>query len=252
MKKILFLLLSLSCFVHAQTPEELFTAGNNFYKKGEIELATEAYLKIASQGVISSELNFNLGNCYYKMNKVAATIYHYEKALQLNPLNQDAANNLVFAKRLTIDRIEELPKSVFQKLTKNSLQKLSYNQWAVVTCGFSVLTALLFLCFYFSYNSSKKRFFFITSIFSLIFFVSALLITYNQFQFSNEEVFAIVFSEKTTVKNGPTLDSEEVFTLHEGTKVKVLDAVDQWQKIKLVDGKVGWILADEIKLLHLF
>ena len=47
----------------------------------------------------------------------------------------------------------------------------------------------------------------------------------------------------------PTLNSEEVFTLHEGAKVLVLDTVDNWKKIKLVDGKLGWIIAEEIKEL---
>ena len=77
-------------------------------------------------------------------------------------------------------------------------------------------------------------------------------ITYNQYNFAKNEIYAIVFSEKVDVKNGPTLSSENIFTLHEGTKVKVLDAVDHWKKIKLVDGEIGWIDAKEIKLLNLF
>ena len=55
--------------------------------------------------------------------------------------------------------------------------------------------------------------------------------------------------KKTAVRNAPTFNSEEVFILHEGTKVVVLDAVDNWKKIKLIDGKQGWMIADEIKLL---
>jgi tetratricopeptide (TPR) repeat protein len=238
--------------VYSQNSEKLFAAGNGFYKKGKIELAIEAYRKIESQEIISSELYYNLGNCYYKLNKVGAAIFNYEKALQLDPLNEDAANNLIFAKRLTIDRIEELPKSVFEKFNENYLQKYSYNQWAVVSCGFSLLTALLFLLFYFSYASSRKRFFFTASVFSALFFIGAMVVTYNQYNFSKKEVYAIIFSEKTEVKNGPTLSSENIFTLHEGTKVKVLDEVDNWKKIKLVDGEIGWILSDEIKLLNLF
>jgi tetratricopeptide (TPR) repeat protein len=252
MKKIFFLLLFVSSFAYGQTSDELFATGNNLYKEGKFEEAIETYRKIESQEIMSSELYFNLGNCYYKLNKVGATIFNYEKALQINPLNQDAANNLVFAKRLTIDRIEELPKSIFQKFNENYLQKLSYNQWALITVSFSFLTAILFLLFYFSYDSSRKRFFFVTSLFSFLFFLITVFTTYNQFNFSKNEVYAIVFKEKTEVKNGPTLSSEEIFTLHEGTKVKVLDAVDNWKKIKLVDGKIGWIIADEIKLLNLF
>ena len=143
MKKIFFLLVLISSFAFSQSSEALFTAGNDFYKKGEIEKAIEVYRKIESQAVISSELYYNLGNCYYKLNNVGATIYNYEKALQLDPLNEDAANNLVFAKRLTIDRIEEVPKSVFQKLNENYLQKFSYNQWAIISCGFFIINSRL-------------------------------------------------------------------------------------------------------------
>lgn len=77
-------------------------------------------------------------------------------------------------------------------------------------------------------------------------------ITYNQYNFTKNEIYAIVFSEKVNVKNGPTGTSENIFTLHEGTKVKVLDTVDLWKKIKLADGEVGWIAAKDIKLLNVF
>lgn len=252
MKKILFLLLFISSLANGQSVEELFSKANTFYKQGNLEMAIENYLEIDKQEEVSSELYYNLGNCYYKLNNVAETIYYYEKALKLNPLNEDARNNLVFAKRLTIDSIKELPKSILQKINKNYFQKLSYNQWALITIVFSFLTAILFLLFYFSFRSSLKRTYFIASVFSFLFFISALTITYNQFIFTKNEVFAIIFSEKTEIRNEPSISSESIFTLHEGTKVRVLDAVGNWRKIKLVDGKVGWIPLKELKLLSFF
>jgi hypothetical protein len=161
----------------------------------------------------------------------------------------DAANNLIFAKRLTLDRIEELPKSIFQKFNQNYLQKLSYNQWAFATVILGFLASFLFLMFYFSENSSKKRGYFVTSILGFLLFFASIFTTYNQFSVSKNTVYAIVFSEKTEVKNGPTPTSEEVFTLHEGAKVAVLDSVDNWKKIKLADGKIGWLISNEIKIL---
>jgi uncharacterized protein YgiM (DUF1202 family) len=106
--------------------------------------------------------------------------------------------------------------------------------------------------FYFSDASSRKRLYFGTSIFSFLFLITSILITYNQFATSKNTIEAIIFSEKTEVKNAPTFNSEDVFTLHEGTKVFVLDGVDNWKKIKLADGKIGWIIADELKLLSDF
>ena len=95
----------------------------------------------------------------------------------------------------------------------------------------------------------EKRFHFATSALSFILLITSSLITYNQYLRATNNKEAIVFAKKTAVRNAPTLNSEEVFTLHEGTKVLVLDKVDNWKKIKLADGKLGWIIAQEIKEL---
>ena len=231
----------------AQTADSLFVRANNLYKEGKIEQAIETYKKIESQNLVSAELYYNLGNCYYKLNKVGPSIYNYEKALQIDPLNEDVKNNLIFAKRLAIDTIEELPASFLQKFNKNYLQKLSYNQWAILVVFLSFLGSILFLLFYFADVPSRKRLYFSTSILSFLLLITTILITYNQYATSNNTIKAIIFSEKTEVKNAPTFNSEDVFTLHEGTKVFVLDGVDNWKKIKLADGKIGWIIADELK-----
>ena len=250
MKKILVLaLLFIYQLVSAQNAYDIFANANSLYKEGKYEEAVSLYKQIEALDKVSSELYFNLGNCYYKLNKVAPTIYNYEKALQLDPLNQDAQNNLVFAKRLTLDRIEALPKSVFQKFNENFLQKFTYNTWAIFCVLLSVIASILFLLFYFSYNSTQKRIYFTTSILSFIALISALTITYNQYNQAKNNIEAIIFSEEVSIKNAPTSNAEEVFTLHEGTKVKVVDTVDDWKKIKLIDGKIGWIVSKYLKEL---
>ena len=142
---------------------KIFLSANDLYKNNKFEEAVALYQKIESNGLVSTELFYNLGNSFYKLNKVGPSIYYYEKALKLDPLNVDVKNNLVFAKRLALDNIEELPKSIFQKFNKNYLQKLSYNQWAIVVVVFSVLGSLFFLLFYFANNSTTKRVYFIVS-----------------------------------------------------------------------------------------
>ena len=252
MKRIFFLLLIIANSVTAQNVDSLFVSANNLYKNGKFNEAILLYKKVESKALVSSELYYNLGNSYYKLNKVGPSIYYYEKALKLNPLNEDVKNNLIFAKRLALDNIEQLPQTLLQKFNTNYLQKLSYNQWAIVAIIFSVLASLLFLLFYFAEGSSKKRFYFTTSIVSFIILITSLFITYNQYNLSKNKIEAIVFAEKTDVRNAPTLNSEEVFTLHEGTKVFVLDGVDNWKKIKIKDGKLGWVIASDIKLLNDF
>ena len=252
MKKILILLLLIANVLNAQDEQKIFESANEMYRQQNYEKAIEYYKFLEKYNLISSELFYNLGNSYYKLNKVGPSIYYYEKALKLNPLNKDVQNNLVFARRLALDNIEELPKTVFQKLNSRYLQKLSYNQWAIVSIVFCVLGSLLFLLFYFSNQPRSKRTFFITSLISFLFLIISLTITYNQFSYFKNNKVAIVFAEETEVRNAPSLNSEEVFTLHEGTKVIVLDTIDDWKKIKIADGKIGWIIADDIQLLDNF
>ena len=235
--------------VVAQNVDTLFVSANELYRNGAFEEAIKKYKKIESQDTVSSELYLNLGNAYYKLNKVGPTIFYYEKALKLDPLNVDVKNNLIFAKRLALDNIEEVPKTVFQRINKNYLQKLSYNDWAIVVVVLSFSSAIFFLLFYFGYSSTRKRIYFTTSGISLLLLIFSIFITYNQYSQTTKNIEAIVFVKKTAVRNAPTFNSEEIFILHEGTKVMVLDAVDNWKKIKLIDGKQGWMIADEIKLL---
>lgn len=250
MKKLAILLFfCVSISTLAQNTNDFFSSANALYKDGKYEEAIQRYKQIEDANTISSELYYNLGNCYYKLNKVAPTIYNYEKALKLNPLNEDAKNNLIIAKRLTLDRIEPLPKSVFQKFNENYLQKFTYNTWAIIAVVLSFLASLLFLLFYFADAPSKKRIFFTTSMVSFLLLAVTVAITYSQYSQAKNTIQAIIFTEEVSVNNEPTSGANEVFTLHEGTKVLVLDTVDNWKKIKLIDGKVGWIQSESLKEL---
>ncbi|CAM1351107.1 SH3 domain-containing protein [Tenacibaculum insulae] len=253
MKQIIVLLVFLTSNIFmAQTADDMFNNANKLYKEGKYVEAISLYKKIETTKNISSELYYNMGNTYYKLNKVAPTIYNYEKALLLDPLNEDAFNNLIIAKRLTLDRIEELPKSLLQKINEKFLQKFTYNTWAVIVVLLSFLASFLFLAYYFSYTPSKKRLFFSTSILSFLLLIITVTITFTQYNQSKNNIEAIIFAEEIEIKNAPTKDADEIFTLHEGTKVKVLDTVDDWKKIKLVDGKTGWLLSENVKILANF
>ncbi len=248
MKNILVGILLLFSFItKAQSADALFLKANDHYKNGNYEKAIEIYQKIDSMQVVSSELYFNLGNSYYKLNKVAPTIYFYEKALKINPLNEDARLNLSFATRMTIDAIEELPKTFLQKFSGAVIRKSSYNTWGIIAVSASFLMALSFLLYYFSISSGKKLFYFNTSLFMVIVMVITLFFAYSNYQWHLKNREAIIFAPEITIKNAPTNTSDEVFELHEGTKVIILDELDNWSKIKIADGKVGWLKTELIK-----
>ncbi len=231
----------------AQTPKEIFSKGNELYKNGDYLKAIDSYKSIEDEGLQSDVLYFNLGNCYYKLNKVAPAIYYYEKALKLNPKNVKAATNLSFAKRMTIDVIDTLPKTFFQKLSNTVIQKFSFDTWAIIAVIASFLVAIFFLLYYFSFSSTKKLMYFNTSIISLVVLIITLFFAIENYSLEQKNRTAIIFATKVEVKDAPSTNSDEVFELHEGTKVMVLDELDNWKQIKLSDGKTGWISADDLK-----
>lgn len=248
MKKIIaILLLFLSIGNYAQTPEALFSEANTFYKVEDYNRALGVYLALEEKGLESSELYFNLGNCYYKLNKVAPAIYYYEKALKVDPTNEDALHNLTFAKRMTLDVIEELPKTIFQRFSTNVIQKLPFDTWALIAVIASFLASVLFLLYHFSGSSKMKLLYFNTTIFAVFVMLVSVFFAFHNYDTVQKNRGAIIFAAKAEITNAPTASSEVVFSLHEGTKVIILDELDNWKKIKIADGKTGWIYTDNLK-----
>lgn len=224
-----------------------FEQGNALYRKGMYQQALEAYQSVLNSGKESADLYFNMGNCYYKLNKVAPAIYNYEKALVLSPGDEEIQNNLVFAHKMTIDEIKVVPKVGFAKIIRDFTSAFHYNTWAWITVALSLLFLLFFVGYYFSQYALSKRIFFI-GMFVLVFLIllSFLAAITERSHFVSEQP-AIVFAEMVTVKSEPRSASADAFVLHEGAKVFLHDAVDQWVRIELTDGSEGWIDRTAVK-----
>lgn len=246
---LLLLLFLLQGLLFAQETNELFVNANKLYQSEKFNEAIELYHDIEKSKNESADLYFNLANAYYKTNKVAPSIYYYEKALQLKPNDKDIKFNLGFAKRMTIDNIEKMPTTIFQKISQKFIQKLSYNNWSYLAVFFIFLFALLFLGYHFSYSSNKKRLLFIMSNLSVLFTIISLAFAFHTFKVASNKSEGIIYARQTSVKNAPMLSGEDNFIIHEGTKVQILESVDNWKKIKIADGQTGWIIASELKEL---
>jgi len=253
MKHILFFILLITSGLSAQKADSLFTKANKLYQQEKYDEALVLYKKIEEEkpdaAEQSDDLLYNIANANYKLNKIAPAIYYYEKALMVNPNNDDVMFNLGFAQRMAIDNIEPLPKTFSQKITERFILKLSYNIWAWSSVVLSFLFALFFLLYHFSYSSVTKRIYFISGIISITMVLVTITFAYHNFNIVKANNPAIIFAQQTEVKSAPTLSSEVSFELHEGTKVQVLESLDNWKKIKIADGKIGWMIADDLKEL---
>ena len=250
MKKIIYIIILLiSTFSMAQN-NTLFSQGNSLYNEGKFQDAINTYERILDTKNHSAELYFNLANAYYKLNRIAPSVYYFEKALQLSPNDNDIINNMSFAKNMTIDDIEIMPEMGFSKIANQVINKYSFDTWAKLSVFFVALFVVLFLAYYFSYSSTSKRFAFLASILSIVLILITLAFTFQRYDHEQKDNPAIVFAQESEIKNEPNLKSEIAFKLHEGTKVQVLEIYNKnWTKIKLANGKTGWIPSVDIKEL---
>jgi len=249
MKKRLFLVLFLlNIGVFAQN-NAIFEKANTLYNEGKYADAITQYQAIIATKNHSAELYFNLANANYKLNRIAPSVYFYEKALQLSPNDTDIQNNLAMARNMTIDAIDVIPEGGFTKFVNNATNTMTFDGWAKLAVGLVFCFVILFLIYYFAYTTLKKRLAFIGSLAALCFMCLTLLFAFHKYNLDKNDQPAIVFSKESKVKTEPNFRSNESFILHEGTKVQILDTVNNWKKIKLQDGKTGWISSEDIKAL---
>lgn len=232
---------------YSQTADQFFESGNKAYAAGDYQQAVEAYQKVEDAGQESAALYYNLGNANYKLNRIAPSVYNYERALRLKPNDADIKNNLVFAQNMTIDAVAPLPQNTFTKWYNNTLNLLSLNGWAILAVILILVFMGSFIAYRFVYATVQKRLFFTTTSVALIFSLLALFFAFrSQMRIKNDRP-AIVFSPSAEVRAEPRLSSDEAFVLHEGAKVLILSENEEWQEIRLVDGKEGWIPKTDVK-----
>ena len=235
-------------FLNNQSLDSIFDSSNDFYTNGNYQMAIEGYKSILNSGFESAELYYNLGNAFYKLNNIPESNFFYEKARSILPDDEDVLINLSFAQNLRIDKIEKLPISQTQNLKINILKMFSEKGWSIllITLAWAICISLIL---YLSINKSiQKRIFFSQSIILLIIAIVILIINIEKKELNNEK-FAIVFDKEVEVWSEPNRISELKFLLHEGTKVKQIDTIQDWVNIQLENGTLGWIQSSTIKIL---
>jgi len=231
--------------------QSLFEEANQAYKSKDYQQAIDLYQKIITSGQHSAELYYNLANAYYKLNKVGPAIYNYEKSLLLAPNDSEVKNNLRFAQNMMIDPIKKVPKVGFKQWLQNYTSVFHYDTWAKISIGFSFFILFSFVGYYFVGRTNLRRVFFV---FMILFFVSSVVaIAISLFEKDLLENYkeAIVFSESIAVKSEPSQNSTNVALIHEGTKVEILDELDDYYKVELPDQSVGWIVKKSVEILSL-
>lgn len=245
MKKLLFLLVFIGTYAlsFGQDLTATFEEGNALYQENKFDEAIEKYKTITDAGLESAALYYNLGNAYFKTNQLSKAILNYERAARLAPNDDDIRQNLSIANEATIDRFETLPEPIIKTAYQSIFRAFQPGTWGVIALVFLLI---MLVGTYFYLYTTKRRQGFTIGIFSFLFGIISLWLAYAHLNNLRNYRPGIVTATSTYVKSGPGEKAEDVFILHEGTKANVTEYYDNWKKIKLPDGKIGWISAKDI------
>lgn len=242
MKKITFILFILISF-NSFSGEALFNKANDLYSQENYTDAISIYDSILTLGLESSELYYNLGNCHYKQQNWSNAIWHYEKSLKLHS-NNKTLKNLELAKLKIIDNIELIPELFYKIWWRYFITIFSTKIWQFLAI-LSVWTILIFqLTSQFKESKKGKNLAFLSFIALTLFFV-----THSSYNNNYEKKEAIIFSSTIIVNSAPTTNSSDLFSLHSGSKVLIIDNIGDWINIRIANGNEGWIKQTEVKEL---
>jgi tetratricopeptide (TPR) repeat protein len=236
------LLLVLSSFtMFSQSIEESMQKAGDNYRNGQFDQAIEIYVRLLNEGYEGTTLYFNLANSYYRIGQLGQAILNYERALRLSPSDEDVKHNLAFANLSTVDRIQPLPTFFLFEWWESILASLTVNGWTYLAYISFILLVILIVIYFFAKTIFQQKLILFSGLGMLAIFlmlISLLIVKINR---EENVIEGIVIEQSITVKTAPDLKSTDAFVIHEGLKVNLEDKLDNWVKIKLADGKVGWI-----------
>lgn len=240
MKRI-FITLAIFCQpLFADEASTLFQQAGEFYQAGQYAEAATAYEKILANGLENWQVQYNLGNAYFKQRQLGKAVLHYEKALALNPENEDIRFNLDLANLSVIDRIPTPPRSLVVIWLDTALHAISLQTATILA---AMLWVVLFIILMIRILGSGFMQRISQSLLwpSLVAWALATIVFGWQLYEKSTYRYAIVLTTRVVVTSAPAEGATEVFTLHEGVRVQLETSSGNYRRIRLADGKVGWM-----------
>ncbi len=226
---------------------QIFNDANKAYSDGHYAEAIELYEQIVNKGLESQELYYNLGNSYFKTNDIPSAILFYEKSIKLDPADEDAEFNLKVANSLIPDKIEEVPLMFYKRWWNNIYDLFGANLWAKLSVVFLILFLLMLAIYLTGRSYLVRKTFFWLGVVILVITIFSLGFSYQKYNTCINTKEAIVFDPTRTVKSSPNEGSIDIFVIHEGTKVTVIEHIGEWYEIRIANGSVGWIPVSSVK-----
>ena len=242
---VLFLFLCFSSSTFAVTKQQ----ADNFYNNKEYEKAIDAYNTLLKENP-SAYLYYNIGNAYYRTNKLSLALVNYERALRLEPNNEDIRFNIDFVNKQTVDKVVESPNNLFTIPYYYIMYCLNIDNWTYISLFTLALCFLGMMGYKIGRNKVEQTMGLYLSLICGLCFIFSTLFALHLKNKINSKDEAIIVSPTINIKRTPEANSATDFTLHEATKVYIIDKdIKGWYEIEIGDGRRGWISSNNIIII---
>ena len=217
----------------------LFAQANANYAEGNYAEAAKQYQEVLAEQP-SAEVYYNLGNAYFKQGELSQSILAYERALRLKPTMKDAKHNLQFAQTRIVDNIEDTQSFFLSSWLKAVRNALNQQVWVILSISLFILALVGFFFFAFSRTIWLRKTAFYTSLVALLISICACANAGSLHKRDTQRSEAIITQGIVNAKASPDRSGTDLFTIHEGTKVRITDVIGEWCCIH-VGNNIGWI-----------
>ncbi len=225
----------------AQDANALLQQAADAYSNGDYKAAITQYEQVLAKGQHAFEVYYNLGNAYFKNNQIAPAILNYERAALLDPADADLQHNLAMAKSRTVDKIDILAVPEFVTGYKSFVNALPADRWGTWSIIAFVLMLGAIAAFLYLTQRWMKQLALGSGVLLALLAIVFFFFGWQQSNWLNSRKEAIIFQPSITVTSTPDNAGEELFVLHEGTKVRIVERFRDWVRIRIGDGNTGWM-----------
>ncbi len=251
MKKIYIILLSvvLPALSYASDRDSTLNRAERWYRQNEFTKAIEQYQILIDSGWSSADLLYNMGNACFKNHDIKSAILYYERARRLAPNDENIDFNLQLSRSLIFDKVEPVPELFLITWGKSIRDVFAVKTWSWLSIGCFVATLSLGLLFLFVRRYRMRQLSFSSAIICLFLCIGACIFGYLQKSNIERTDEAIVFTPSVTIKSSPDDSGNNLFILHEGTKVHVEEQAGEWCEVRIADGNKGWMRMKDLEII---
>ncbi|HUJ25522.1 MAG TPA: hypothetical protein VLW85_05865, partial [Myxococcales bacterium] len=222
---------------------QLFADANTAYLSGDMPRAIASYEALVSEGIASAELETNLGAAYLRSGKRGLAALHFERALFLDPGDDDARADLIEVRRGNVDKLEGESEEGGTETLARVLAPLPGFTAALVLlalwCAGWVLLALR-IVWSRPVGLWAGLSFALAGVAALVVFGAA-----EGRRMGLQR--AVVVAQASPAREGPNEKSVSHFEVHEGTTVRVEDEDAGFRRVKLANGLTGWLPSSAVE-----